>query len=303
MAQVSDLIELQQLQKDLARASFLALRGERWTVARRSFLEAGEVQFGRNHFEREDGSRGSVESTQEILDLWPRLRAAMTDGPAGAWLSAELEITPQGRMQYAFNWDRRPWMNTRTEMLGPPEPGAGPSDDDWFEDLRRHPRDAERTPAWLAAIAAAGPRAEPTVPGPEVDAVRVAQRFEALLAQPGWSDLAAAVLRRTLDELRTGAHVWSDPTDLPEGDPEVERLVQDVARGVVAERFDPVTWGVLLDLHAGAVAAGVTPPVADSGTIDRAASGSAYRDAPARSVRDALIETVYSLTEALIDRE
>jgi hypothetical protein len=299
VAEVARLVDLQQLQKDLARASFLALRGEDWTVARRSFLEAGEGAFGRNHFLREDGARGSVESTPEILDLWPRLRAAMTDGAAGTWLSAELEITPQGRMQYTFNWDRRPWMNTRTEMLGPPEPGVGPSDRAWLEDFRLHPRSAERTPAWMAAIIAAGPGPEPAVPGPEVDARRMAHRFGALLSEAGWSDLGAAVLRHTLDELRRGGRIWSDPTDLPEGDPEIERLVQEVVRATMREQLDPMPSDGLRRLYLGALAAGL-PPKASSGPPVLVGDPAAASEEVARAT---VVEVVAQLTEALIDRD
>jgi hypothetical protein len=287
VAQVSKLVELQELQTELARASFLALQGEDWVVAHRSFLEAGQVRFGTNDFDRADGSKGSVPSPRAVRELWPRLRAAMTDGDAGTWLSAELEITPQGRFDFTFNWDRRPWMNTRSDLLDPQEPGAGPSDEDWLEDFRLHPRRAERTPVWLAQIVAAGPRVESPAPGPDVDLARMEERYGGLLAQPGWSDLGAAVLRHTLEELRTGGYVWSDPTGLPEGDPEIERLVQDVARRIIAEQFDPTTWR--------------TDPVR-SGAIDRGASGSKHRDPAAYGVWSALVATVSRLTEALIDR-
>lgn len=302
MAQVSKLIELQELQAELARASFRALQGEDWAVAHRSFLEAGQVRFGTNDFDRADGSKGSVPSPRTVRELWPRLRAAMTDGDAGTWLSAELEITPQGRFGFTFNWDRRPWMNARSGMLGLPEQGVGPSDEDWLEDLRLHRRSPEHTPEWLAAIVAAGPRTEPVVPAPEVDVERMEERFAGLLARPGWSDLGAAVVRHTLEELRSGNYIWSDSKDLPEGDPEIARLVQDVARRSIAEQFDPATWEALLDLHAGAVTAGVTPPVAGIETIDRGASGSAHRDPLEYRVWSALVETVARLTEALIDR-
>jgi hypothetical protein len=303
VAQVSKPAELQELQTELARASFLALRGEDWVVAHRWFLQAGGLGFGSNDFDRADGSKGSVRSPRAVLELWPRLRAAMTDGDAGTWFSAELEITPHGRFDFTFNWDRRPWMNTRSEILAAPEPGAGPSDEDWLEDFRLHPRSPGRTPAWLAAIVAAGPRATPEVPAPEVDAARMEERFGALLAQPRWADLGAAVLRHTVEQLRLGGYVWSDPSDLPEGDPEVQRLVEEVVRRVIAEQLDPKRWGALLDLHAGAVAAGVMPPVAGSETIDREASGSAHHDPLEYRVWSALVETVARLIEALIDRD
>jgi hypothetical protein len=125
VAQPSKPIELQELQTELARAFFLALQGEEWVVAHRSFLQAGGLGFGRTNFDRADGSKGSVPSPRAVRELWSRLRSAMTDGHAGTWLSVELEITPQGRFDFAFNWDRRPWMNTRTPILAAPEPGAG----------------------------------------------------------------------------------------------------------------------------------------------------------------------------------
>jgi hypothetical protein len=129
------------------------------------------------------------------------------------------------------------------------------------------------------------------------------QRFAGLLTQPGWSVLGAAVQRHTVEQLRTGGYVWSDPSDPPEGDPEIGRLVQEVVRRTIAEQLDPVRWGALADLHAGAVAAGVVPPVPSSGTIDRGAPGSAHSDPLEYRVWSALVEAVARLTEALIDRD
>lgn len=292
-----DGADVQRLQSELARAFFVALQREDWAVAHHARLQTAAGGFGVTGYRRADGSEDSVPLPRAARELWPRLRAAMTDDVSGAWLSAELEVTADGRFEFTFNWDRRPWMNTRTGLLDPPEHRTtGPSDEDWREDLRLHPRSPERTPDWLAAIVAAGP--PPPAPDPEVDPARMRQRFETLLAQPGWSELADAVLRHTVELVRTSDWSWYDPEEPPEDDPEIEVLVQDVVSAVIRERLDPMPAGTLRGLYAGALAAGFVPQKLLGLPVDAAPAGAASGDIARRTV----VELVARLTESLVVR-
>ncbi|MDC7120242.1 hypothetical protein OMK64_01680 [Cellulomonas fimi] len=183
-----------------------------------------------------DGPNGQARleppPSDDFLDLLLELRSRMYRPGLGAWYTATIRVTPDGRITADFDYDHEP-----TYEFAP---------DSWRRDAERFPRTPENTPDWLAAKAQpAGwlgarwqidltPGGVDRDPSRPLDATTTAEARE-------WSTLIAARLRAGGHGVERGADVGRDPEG---NEVQYDELVVDVGEGYMALAFwrDLIFW-------------------------------------------------------------
>lgn len=86
----------------------------------------------------EAGEHVGGSTTMPMLKAFRGLREAFAQPGRGAWFTAVLTVTPEGRMSFDFDYDNEPAWH------------APKSVGHYLEEWEAHPRSPECTPAWLA---------------------------------------------------------------------------------------------------------------------------------------------------------
>lgn len=109
-----------------------------WDHATLSLITLGPASKGTLTIKQ--GAETTEKFRCEAYDLLLKLRREMHTPDTGAWLSVQIEISPQGDGAIKFNYDSEP-----------PWGSLEPDDEAYAEDLKRFPRSLENTPEWLRA--------------------------------------------------------------------------------------------------------------------------------------------------------
>lgn len=248
----------QQLQTEIARATFSALSREDWVTSWTFYSECAGSSFMQSPYVKSTGGEGSIPPV-DPGKLWSQLRGVMADPVSGAWFSSELSLTREGKFSFSFNYDKRVYDGTHPGApFEPPETKntLWPDDEAWVEDLRKYPRSREAMPGWLVALVDAAAVRAANTPDPEVvfaDALGAVtglpERVAPLVGVPGWRDVFASVTDHTVARIRSGGYNdLADPGRQPVWGRLVSQLAEDVFSDVWAEVFAVQRVGFLVEL-------------------------------------------------------
>jgi hypothetical protein len=132
----SYLVQLGDAQTAVVRELFDSLPSEGWnrcTVEYRSTVSMAESQVS---LTSSAGASQIVKSPINMIMAFKNLRELMATQGRGAWFSATLTATPDGKCAFDYNYDLRPNWNVE------------PSDESYVADLEKFPRPAELVPDW-----------------------------------------------------------------------------------------------------------------------------------------------------------
>ena len=172
-----NLIAQQELQTTIAAKVFQLLHGRQWSTAWVAYSQIAESSTAWFTPKDEQGEEINVSLPIDVFDDFAALRNAMADPQTGAWYLAELNLTPDGKMRYSFNYDKRVfWASDNPLVPEADDEGDDPSVDDFLRDLGSFPRTAQHLPEWLPAGSATAPEqssvesllARPTSLSPEL---------------------------------------------------------------------------------------------------------------------------------------
>jgi hypothetical protein len=89
---------------------------------------------------RHDDSKTSFPWFDDVSSAIGKLRPTMFRPGSGTWFSARFDVTSDGHVDAAFNYDDVPWEHS---LFAP---------DTYVHDLAVYPRDADHTPDWLRTL-------------------------------------------------------------------------------------------------------------------------------------------------------
>lgn len=130
------LVQQGDAQMAVVRALFEHLPGQEWRSC--VFQYRSTVSMAESVLTVTDnaGSSQVVESSIGMILAFKRLRELMASQGRGAWFSAVLTATAEGKCTFDFNYDARPdWT-------------VNPSAESYIADLEKFPRPAELVPDW-----------------------------------------------------------------------------------------------------------------------------------------------------------
>lgn len=168
-------------------------------------------------------------------DAWTVLREAMTDPERGAWLYANVTITPDGDPEFFFEWDRRPSIYDDDLFTATPKrPKVSPLDFEWLQDLKTHPRSPEHQPAWMKKMIATDARKRNPANMPRTKkaiATEVVwpEALAPLAADPEWAEIWTAISDFIGAQLKTGQYpILADKDEADAWGAEADGLAQKV---------------------------------------------------------------------------
>ncbi|BDZ52667.1 hypothetical protein GCM10025867_49080 (plasmid) [Frondihabitans sucicola] len=170
-------------------------------------------------------------------DAWKTIREAMTDPERGAWLYANVTITPDGEHEFFFEWDRRPSIYDYDDDIFTAKPKSAqvsPLDYEWLWDLKEHPRTPEHQPEWMKRMLAKDARKRNPANMP-----RTKKAIKAEVAWPEelaplagdllWAEVWTAISDYMVARLKTGAYPrLANKDERDSWGAEADGLVQDV---------------------------------------------------------------------------
>ncbi|SHX67308.1 Uncharacterised protein [Mycobacteroides abscessus subsp. abscessus] len=130
------LVQLGDAQTAVVRALFESLPHGRWSSCKVEYLQAGSFAESRVVLTDTAGTSELVESPIAMIMAFKKLRELMASQGRGAWLSATLTATTDGKCAFDYDHDARPNWTVQ------------PSDQSYIADLEKFPRPAELVPAW-----------------------------------------------------------------------------------------------------------------------------------------------------------
>lgn len=130
------LVQLGEAQTAVARALFDSLPHDCWTRCTVEYRQAGRIAESQVKVTGTDGETAVVKSALPMVTALKRLRELMATQGRGAWLSAGVTATPDGKCAFDFNYDARPAWTVQ------------PTDETYIDDLKKYPRPAELIPSW-----------------------------------------------------------------------------------------------------------------------------------------------------------
>ena len=130
------LVQLGDAQTAVVRALFESLPHGGWSSCSVAYLSTVSMAESKVVLTGSDGVPETVKSPIEMIMAFKNLRELMAGQGRGAWLSATLTATPDGKCAFDYNYDTRPDWSVQ------------PTDESYVADLEKFPRPAELVPAW-----------------------------------------------------------------------------------------------------------------------------------------------------------
>lgn len=130
------LVQLGDAQTAVVRALFDALPGTGWDRCTVEYLSTVSMAESKVHLTYSNGETELVKSPIAMIMAFKSLRETMATQGRGAWLSATLAATPDGKCTFDYNYNARPNWTVQ------------PADETYIADLETFPRPAELVPDW-----------------------------------------------------------------------------------------------------------------------------------------------------------
>jgi len=197
-----DVAVVEAKQEEAARAVFRAVsrsaRGP-WVRVRVFWSEIAGASHTFLEIWDAEGARSSIPVPGDVDAPMRELRRETERPGEGAWLSAFLTVTAEGRYTFEYNHDRRPsWSDARDPLAGHRDdvhPDGWPSDAALVADLERHPRRPEALPAWYpVALPAVEPRPDVAEPERAAGTLAPPPSVADVVALPGWAGMWESVV-------------------------------------------------------------------------------------------------------------
>lgn len=197
----------------------------------------------------------------ELYRAWAHLRKVMSGPDRGAWMTARMRVSSDGRYSMDFEWDERPVWPVSVDAEGTIHNEDDIERSALLDDLRRYPREARMTPGWLADLQAA--------PLPTFHDDVWPDELRAMQGNADWLVVAKGIKRLLSDA------ALDDDLDQFEDDELADGLLQDVlnefdARRVLAMaaavrssasvQLEPDTTGIDLSGIAGRCCSRIRAP-------------------------------------------
>ncbi|NCT91016.1 hypothetical protein GXB85_08660 [Cellulomonas sp. APG4] len=126
------------LQQTIGREFLSTVPRSGWVTGVVTYRQVGNAFQAEASATDEAGQHVGGSTTMPMIRAFRGLRAALAQPGKGAWFTAVLTLTPEGRMSFDFDYDSEPaWQ---------PSKAVGHYLEEWEE----FPRAPEHTPAWLA---------------------------------------------------------------------------------------------------------------------------------------------------------
>lgn len=198
--------------------------GQGWASCVDVFVEVANVSQLNGRLLTPDGQSVRRPSPDfELYRAWAHLRRVMSGPDRGAWMTARLRVSSDGRYSMDFEWDERPVWPGSVDAEGVIHNGDDVDRSALLNDLRRYPREARMTPAWLADLQAAPRTSFRNDVWPD--------ELRAMQGNADWLRLAEGIKRLLSDA------ILDDDLDLLEDDELADGLLQDVLYEVDTRRF------------------------------------------------------------------
>ncbi|ART73765.1 hypothetical protein BTO20_20075 [Mycobacterium dioxanotrophicus] len=130
------LVQLGDAQTAVVRALFEALPRGGWENCTIEYRKANTVAESQVTLTNSAGTSEIVKSPINMIMAFKNLRELMATQGRGAWLSATLTATPDGKCAFDYNYDARPDWTVQ------------PADETYIADLEKYPRPADQIPDW-----------------------------------------------------------------------------------------------------------------------------------------------------------
>ncbi|RIT42402.1 hypothetical protein [Mycobacteroides abscessus] len=130
------LVQLGDAQTDVVRALFDSIPREGWVRCDVAYMATVSMAESKVVLTDAAGASKVVKSPIAMIMAFKRLRELMAGQGRGAWLSATLTATPDGKCSFDYNYDIRPNWTVQ------------PTDETYIEDLKAFPRPDELVPGW-----------------------------------------------------------------------------------------------------------------------------------------------------------
>jgi hypothetical protein len=237
---MTSLEQQNELQKKTASQLFGILTGRPWTSAVMFYSEVVRNSHMWGEAKDAEGKTFYFDYPDAIADSFRELREAMTDPEKGAWLSAVLKLTAEGRFTFEYNWDRRVYWNPELDdPLQVPDGERYPDDSRYVEEFELHPRSAAYLPDWVPSRPPADHDQD------RIDAILaipapVPADLQPLAEQWGWSDLFEGAEEAFGRWLGTEPYrSLLDEISRQDSDRVADGLVQDVIGELMGTYVDP----------------------------------------------------------------
>lgn len=135
-AEPPHLAQLSDAQTAVVRALFESLPPGGWSSCDVTYLSTVSMAESKVVLTGGDGASETVKSPIAMIKAFKDLRELMARQGRGAWLSATLTATADGKCAFDYNYDIRPDWTVQ------------PTDESYVADLEKFPRTAELVPDW-----------------------------------------------------------------------------------------------------------------------------------------------------------
>ncbi len=130
------MVQLGDAHTAVVQALFDSLPTGGWTSCTVEYRQANTVAESRVSLTSNEGVTEVVKSPVPMILALKRLRELMAGRGQGAWLSATVTATPDGKCMFDYNYNVRPNWTVQ------------PADETYIEDLKKYPRSADQIPDW-----------------------------------------------------------------------------------------------------------------------------------------------------------